>query len=78
MVVGAGGVLVELLADRVVALPPVGPGGPATVGGCGWRLLAGVRGQPAADLDAVVAAITGCPSSPASSATSSKRWTSTR
>jgi acetate---CoA ligase (ADP-forming) len=60
-VVGAGGVLVELLADRAVALPPVSAGqahqmlGTLRVAG----LLAGVRGQPASDLDAVAAAITG-------------------
>jgi acetate---CoA ligase (ADP-forming) len=61
IVVGAGGVLVELLADRVVALPPV----PDTmarelVNGLRVRaLLAGVRGAPAADMDALVGAITG-------------------
>ena len=61
LVAGAGGVLVELLADRAVALPPVSPVqarrmlGPLRVS----RLLAGVRGQPPADLDAVTAAITG-------------------
>jgi acyl-CoA synthetase (NDP forming) len=60
LVVGAGGVLVELLADRAVALPPVGPEqarqliGQLRVA----ALLAGARGQPAADLDAVVAAVT--------------------
>jgi acyl-CoA synthetase (NDP forming) len=61
IVIGAGGILVELLADRAVALPPV----PALmarelVDGLRVRaLLAGARGAPAADLDAVVAAITG-------------------
>ncbi len=59
IVVGAGGVLVELLADRVVALPPVDPA-------AAHRLLAelrvsalldGVRGAPPADRDAVAAAI---------------------
>jgi acyl-CoA synthetase (NDP forming) len=61
IVIGAGGVLVELLADRVVALPPV----PAVlarelVAGLRVRaLLAGARGGPAADLDAVAAAIAG-------------------
>jgi hypothetical protein len=61
LVVGAGGVLVELLADRAVALPPVGPEqarellGQLRVA----ALLAGARGQPAADLASVVAAITG-------------------
>jgi acetate---CoA ligase (ADP-forming) len=61
LVVGAGGVLVELLADRAVALPPVSPAGArrmlATLRMS--RLLAGLRGQPPADLDAVTAAITG-------------------
>jgi acyl-CoA synthetase (NDP forming) len=61
VVVGAGGVLTELLADRAVALPPVD--------GCGAlrmlrrlrvsALLAGVRGQPPADLAAIAGAITG-------------------
>ena len=61
VVVGAGGVLVELLADRAVALPPVEPG--RRCGCCGRsgspRCSAGVRGQPAADLDAVAEAVTG-------------------
>lgn len=61
LVVGAGGLLVELLADRAVALPPVSLGQArgmlATLRVA--RLLAGVRGQPPADLDAVAAAITG-------------------
>ena len=61
IVVGAGGVLTELLADRVVTLPPVDH--------CGAlrmlrrlrvsALLDGARGQPPADLDGVAAAITG-------------------
>jgi acyl-CoA synthetase (NDP forming) len=61
LVVGAGGVLVELLADRAVALPPVSPGQAHQMLGTlrVARLLAGVRGQPRADLDAVAAAITG-------------------
>ena len=61
LVVGAGGVLVELLADRAVALPPVGPAQARRMLGTlrASRLLAGVRGQPPADLDAVTAAITG-------------------
>ena len=60
LVVGAGGVLVELLADRAVALPPVGPAQARRMLGTlrASRLLAGVRGQPPADLDAVTAAIT--------------------
>jgi len=61
IVVGAGGVLTELLADRVVALPPVDH--------CGAlrmlrrlrvsALLDGARGQPPADLAGIAAAITG-------------------
>jgi acetate---CoA ligase (ADP-forming) len=61
LVVGAGGVLVELLADRAVALPPVSAAQAHRMLGTlrAAPLLAGVRGQPAADLDAVAAAITG-------------------
>ena len=61
VVVGAGGVLVELLADRAVALPPVYERtarqmiAELRVG----RLLAGVRGAPPADLGAVVRSIVG-------------------
>ena len=61
IVVGAGGVLVELLADRAVALPPVDEETARELL-AGLRvgpLLAGVRGAPAADLGAVVRAITG-------------------
>jgi succinyl-CoA synthetase beta subunit len=59
IVVAAGGLLVELLADRTVALPPVGPVQARRMLG-GLRvapLLAGARGQPAADLGAVAAAV---------------------
>jgi acetate---CoA ligase (ADP-forming) len=61
IVVGAGGVLVELLADRAVALPPVDePTARQMIAGLRVaRLLAGVRGAPPADLDAVVRAVTG-------------------
>jgi acyl-CoA synthetase (NDP forming) len=61
IVVGAGGVLVELLADRAVALPPVDePTAREMIGELrAARLLAGVRGAPPADLGAVVRAITG-------------------
>jgi acyl-CoA synthetase (NDP forming) len=60
LVVGAGGVLVELLADRAVALPPAGPEQARQLVSQlrVAALLAGPRGQPAADLDAVTAAIT--------------------
>jgi acyl-CoA synthetase (NDP forming) len=59
LVIGAGGVLVELLADRVVALPPVSPGQAVHLlaGLRAARLLGGVRGQPPADYGAVAAAI---------------------
>jgi hypothetical protein len=61
VVVGAGGVLVEHLADRAVALPPVGATGASRMLSRlrVARLLAGFRGQPPADLSAVAAAITG-------------------
>jgi acyl-CoA synthetase (NDP forming) len=61
LVVGAGGVLVELLADRAVALPPVSAAQAHRMLGTlrAAPLLAGVRGQPATDPDAVAAAITG-------------------
>jgi acetate---CoA ligase (ADP-forming) len=61
VVVGAGGVLVELIADRAVALPPVDQQtarqmiGELRVA----SLLAGARGAPPADTGAVVRAITG-------------------
>jgi acyl-CoA synthetase (NDP forming) len=61
VVVGAGGVLVELLADRAVALPPVS-GELAADLLAGLRvskLLAGVRGAPPVSTDAVAAAIRG-------------------
>jgi acyl-CoA synthetase (NDP forming) len=59
VVVGAGGVLVELLADRAVALPPLDDGraGAALDRLRVRQLLAGVRGSPAADLGAVRAAV---------------------
>ena len=61
VVVGAGGVLVEHLADRAVALPPVDAAGAGRMLSRlrVARLLAGFRGQPPANLGAVTAAITG-------------------
>jgi acyl-CoA synthetase (NDP forming) len=61
VVVGAGGVLVELLADRSVALPPVSRDRALQMTGRlrVAALLAGLRGRPAADLDAVADAIAG-------------------
>jgi acyl-CoA synthetase (NDP forming) len=59
IVVGAGGVLVELLADRFVALPPVAErqAGELLSGLRVSKFLAGARGAPAADLGAVTRAI---------------------
>jgi acetate---CoA ligase (ADP-forming) len=61
LVIGAGGVLVELLADRVVALPPVSDAEAheLVAGLRAARLLAGIRGAAPASMDAVAAAITG-------------------
>lgn len=61
LVVAAGGVLVELLADRAVALPPVSAArATAMLDRLRARpLLDGWRGAPAADLGAVVAVVTG-------------------
>jgi acetate---CoA ligase (ADP-forming) len=61
IVVGAGGVLVELLADRAVALPPVDEDtarqmiAELRVS----KLLAGARGAPPADLEAITRVIMG-------------------
>jgi hypothetical protein len=61
VLVAAGGVLVELVDDRAVALPPVSE----TVARRAIsrlrarRLLDGFRGGPVADVDAVVAAVLG-------------------
>jgi acyl-CoA synthetase (NDP forming) len=59
VVVGAGGVLVELLADRRVALPELdGPSAQRLLDGLSVRpLLAGTRGRPPIDLAAVSEAI---------------------
>ena len=59
IVIGAGGVLIEFLAERAVVLPPVTR---ITAGAILGRLrvgavLAGVRGQPPADLTAIADAI---------------------
>jgi acetate---CoA ligase (ADP-forming) len=61
VVVGAGGILVELIADRAVALPPLTADEAAGLVGelRVARLLAGVRGGAPADLAAVARAITG-------------------
>jgi acetate---CoA ligase (ADP-forming) len=59
VVVAAGGVLVELLADRAVALPPLdATAAQRMLDRLRLRpLLDGLRGAPAVDLDAVCAAI---------------------
>jgi acetate---CoA ligase (ADP-forming) len=61
IVLGAGGVLVELLAERVVALPPVDEATAARLLDelRAGRLLDGVRGAPPADRAAVSRAIAG-------------------
>jgi hypothetical protein len=59
LIVAAGGTLVELLADRVVACPPVSAAGAGRLlDGLRIRpLLAGWRGAPAVDIDALVQVI---------------------
>jgi hypothetical protein len=59
IVVGAGGLLVELLADRVVAMPPVSAAaaGELVAGLKVSKLLAGVRSAQPSDLGAVARAI---------------------
>jgi acetate---CoA ligase (ADP-forming) len=61
IVVGAGGVLVELIADRAVALPQLAAEQPESLlGGLKVsKLLAGVRGAAPADLSSVAKAISG-------------------
>jgi len=61
LVIGAGGVFIEIFAERSVVLPPVTRSS-ARVVLAGLRLaavLAGGRGQPPADLDAIAGAIAG-------------------
>jgi acyl-CoA synthetase (NDP forming) len=59
VLVAAGGVLVEVLSDRALALPPLDlPRAAALVDHLAVRpLLNGVRGRPACDLGAVAAAV---------------------
>ena len=81
IVVGAGGVLVELLADRAVALPPVSAaeGRTSSWPDCGSReLLDGVRGARPADQAADRGPSPACRSWPWISVISLRRWTSTR
>jgi acetyl-CoA synthetase (ADP-forming) len=59
VVVGAGGVLVELLADAQTALAPVTPPEARAMLERlrAWKLLQGVRGRPPSDVDALVDAV---------------------
>jgi len=59
VLVAAGGVLVELLHDRRLALPPVDAAGARRLidGLRSRRLLEGVRGSPPADVDALAEAV---------------------
>jgi acetyl-CoA synthetase len=59
LLVGMGGVLVEVLRDTALALCPVGKAEARRMleGLKGFRLLQGYRGAPAADLDAACDAI---------------------
>ncbi|MGA8680413.1 MAG: acetate--CoA ligase family protein [Acidimicrobiales bacterium] len=59
VVVGAGGVLVEILADRAVGIPPLDAAGAHRLLDrlTARAVLEGVRGAPPADVDAVAAAV---------------------
>jgi acyl-CoA synthetase (NDP forming) len=59
VVIGAGGILAEFLADRAVALPPLTEQSAAALIARlrSARLLSGFRGQPATDLAALAAAV---------------------
>jgi acyl-CoA synthetase (NDP forming) len=59
LVLGAGGVLAELLAERSVALPPVSvPAARAMLRRLrAWDVLSGARGRPSSDVGAVAAAV---------------------
>ncbi len=61
LVIGAGGLLIEILAERAVVLPPVTPAqARAVISRLRLaRILTGARGQPPADLDAIADAIAG-------------------
>jgi acetyltransferase len=58
---GLGGVLVEALADTVFRVAPIDEEEAATAWRSlrGWRILAGMRGRPAADLGALAATLAG-------------------
>ena len=61
LVIAAGGLFIEILAERAVVLPPVTPAqARAVISRLRLaRILTGARGQPAADLDAIADAIVG-------------------
>ena len=76
VVVAAGGTLVELLEDRVVACPPLSRSGALRMLDSlrVAPLLAGWRGAPAVDIDALADVIVAFRSWPSIAATSSTRW----
>src|SRR5262249_53145575 len=55
VVCGFGGILVELLKDVAIGIPPISrqQAHSLLVGLRGWPVLAGVRGKPPADVDAL-------------------------
>lgn len=59
LVIGSGGILVELMQDRAVLLLPTSPAEVrrALASLKGYRLLQGFRGRPRGDVDAVVDAV---------------------
>jgi hypothetical protein len=59
IIVGAGGVLAEYLAERSVALPPLTRNAAAQmIAGLRFsEILGGIRGRPPCDLDAIVSAL---------------------
>jgi acyl-CoA synthetase (NDP forming) len=60
VVVGSGGILVELVGDSALRLPPVGPDAARTMIESlrATKMLAGFRGSPPADVDALVDVVT--------------------
>ena len=80
VLVAAGGVLVELLKDRALAVPPLdGSRAHVLIDRLKSRpLLDGARGAPPADVDALADALARLSVLPRISVTSWTRWTSTR
>jgi hypothetical protein len=60
-VVGAGGLLVELVADRAAVLPPIDHSGAIAMitRTAVYDLLCNPRGAPAADIDALASTVVG-------------------